>query len=287
MNSHKLLGIFSLIMITILYQNCGQFNTDVPDDGIIMASACDTGTQELFQSTFYSFTKSSCVNCHTEAGPGQGAFASSNVVQAYTDFKLMGADRIASYATNAGHASPYTGSSNNATVIPLLAQWKTATSNCGLTQSAAVILKDKTFGITTAGPFGSSQAKTIAWDLGSELQKGSSLSGLTFQLSVYAESHVISPQETSYNYVFTNLKLNTADSNVHVQGIHIYVNGELASTVTGYNELDVVIPAKNTTYYVSKTGQPFVMNLSAQDSISVHFDVLVESTLVPSTNLLK
>ena len=262
MNVRKLKIMLALLASVLVYQNCGgEFNAN--GQGVLYASlsSCEAGTQPLFQSTFYPFTTQNCVSCHTAAGPGLGAFADPNISYAYSAFTLLSAATIASYATNAGHAPPHTGPQNNAAMNPIMSTWKTST-NCSANGGSGVITtSQKAMNLTTAGPtYGVGAAEVISWDLSSEVSNIKGIVG-TLQIKVYVDQHQIGPGNNSYNYVFLDPTiLNNSTSNIHIRGIHLYINGNLAGTVTAYNLVDVVLPQSNTKTLISGIGQPYIMD---------------------------
>jgi hypothetical protein len=288
MNVRKLKIMLALLTCTLVYQNCGgEFNAN--GEGMVYASlsSCDAGTQALFQSTFYPFTTQNCVACHTAAGPGLGAFADPNVSTAYGAFTLLTANTIASYATNAGHAPPHTGTQNNAAITPIMSTWKT-TTNCSSDggTTGAIVAAGKAMGLTTAGPsYGASTAKVISWDLSKDVSGVTNLVG-TLQIKVYVDIHSLGPGNNSYNYVFVNPTiLGNSASNIHVKGLHLYINGILAGEVTAYNVVDVVLPKANTKTLISGIGQPYLMDIDPGDMLSIDIDALEYTTATPTTGL--
>lgn len=288
MKVRELKIMLALLSCTIVYQNCGgEFNAN--GEGVVLASSvnCEAGTSALFQGTFYPFTTQNCVACHTAAGPGQGAFADPNPSAAYSAFVLLTADTIASYATNAGHAPPHTGSQNNAAMTPIMSTWKT-TTNCSSKGNVGLIsTSQKPMGLTTMGPtYGSATAKVISWDLASEVSGVSGLVG-TLQIKVYVDLHSIGPNDNSYNYVFVNPSiLGNSASNIHIKGLHLYINGALAGTVTAYNAVDVVLPMANTKTLISGIGQPYLMDIAPTDQLSIEIDTIKNTTDTPTTGLV-
>jgi len=288
MNVRKLKILLALFSFILVYQNCGgDFNAN--GEGVVYASlsSCEAGTQALFESTFYPFTTQNCVACHTSAGPGQGDFADPDVASAYQAFVLLGATTVASYATNAGHAPPHTGPQNNAAMTPILSTWQT-TTNCSSTgQSSGVIAtSSQVMNLTTNGPnYGVGTAETISWNLATDVSGISGMIG-TLQIQVYVDVHSISPGNNSYNYVFINPTIiNNTASNIQVTGLHVWVNGTLAGTVTAYNDLNVVLPQNNTTTLLSAIGDPFIQAIAPTDTVSIYFDGLSNTTATATTGL--
>lgn len=287
MKVRQLKLMLTFFLSTLVYQNCGgEFSAN--GEGVILASSvnCEAGTPALFESTFYPFTSQNCVACHTSAGPGQGAFADSNPATAYSAFVLLTANTIASYATNAGHAPPHTGSQNNAAMNPIMSTWKTTTNCSSSGNSGLISTLQKAMNLTTAGPsYGSTTAKVVSWNLASEVSGVSGLVG-TLQIKVYVDIHSIGPGNNSYNYVFVNPTiLGNSTSNIHVKGLHLYVNGALAGTVTAYNVVDVVLPKANTSTLISGIGQPYLMDIAPTDQLSIDVDVIENTSSTPTPGL--
>ena len=285
MYARKLKIMLALMSVSLLYQNCGgEFNAN--GEGVFAAASvsdCAAGTQALFESTFYPFTTQNCVACHTAAGPGLGAFADPNTAAAYSAFALLSADTVASYATNTGHAPPHTGTQNNATITSIMSTWKTTTNCASAGTSGLISTKPKAMGLNTLGPnYGSGTASVITWDLSKDVNNVSGLVG-TLQIKVYVDLHSIGPNDNSYNYVFVNPTiLGNTDSNIHVRGLHIYINGTLAGTVTAYNVVDVVLPKGNTQSLISGIGQPYLGDIAPADQLSIDIDI-IENTTSPET----
>ncbi len=284
MKVRKLKIMLALLSFALLYQNCGgEFNAN--GQGVVYASmsACDAGTEALFQSTFYPFTVQNCVACHTAAGPGLGAFADPNISYAYRDFVLLSAKTIASYATSEGHAPPRTGSINNAAITPIMSNWKTNT-NCAVGGASGVIASSQVaMGLSTLGPtYGIGTAKIISWDLSKDIANVKNLIG-KFQIKVYVDRHELGPGNNTYNYVFFSPTiLNNADSNIHIKGIHVFINGNLAGTITAYNVVDVILPKANTKTLISGIGQAYLMDVAPTDALSIELD-FIENTTDPAT----
>lgn len=257
-------------------------------EGVTYASlnACEAGSQALFQSTFYPFTTQNCVSCHTGAGPGLGAFADPNPAFAYQSFALLTAATIASYATNPGHAPPHTGTQNNASITPIMSTWKTSTNCAAGGNSGVIATSQKAMGLTIAGPtYGVGTAQVISWDLSKDVSNIKNIVG-TLQIKVYVDIHPIGPGNNAYNYVFMNPTiLNNSASNIHVRGIHVYINGNLAGEVTAYNVVDVVLPKANTKTLISAIGQPYLMDIAATDALSLELDIVENSTDTPTPGL--
>jgi hypothetical protein len=290
MIARRLKIILGLMTLTLLYQNCGsEFRTNGQD--ILASSLSCAPTMGLFKSTFYPFVAQNCVSCHTSSGPGKGAFASADASVAFNAFILMdktnSGAKIASYATNAGHASPYTGPQNNAAVTPILTTWNAATT-CGASGIAGQIAtSQKQMNLTTAGPYGSASEKVMSWDLSNEVN-GVSSTG-TLQIKVYVEQHALNATSVNYNYFFLNPTIIGNTSNIHVKAMQIYINGHLADTVTAYNNANVILPLNNTKGAISPIGQQFAMVLPAvilpTDTISLYFDVFSDTVDAPNAPL--
>ncbi len=287
MNARKLKILLALLSCLIVYQNCGgEFNANGQGIAYGSLSSCEAGSQALFESTFYPFTKQNCVSCHTAAGPGLGAFADANAAYAYKAFALLSAKNIASYATSDGHAPPHTGAINNAAITPIMSSWKTAT-NCSANGTGGVITTSQiAMGLTTAGPtYGIPTAKAIKWDLSRDVTNVSNLVG-TLQMKVYIDIHPLGPGSNAYNYVFMNpIILGNSASNIHVRGIHVFVNGNLAGTVTAYNVVDVILPKANTKNLISSIGQPYLLDIAATDTLSLELDILENTEDAPTPGL--
>ncbi len=289
MYARKLKIMLALFASMLVYQNCGgEFNAN--GEGVVVASsdACEAGTQALFQTTFYPFTTQNCVSCHTAAGPGLGAFADPNVGYAYQAFALLTANTIASYATNAGHAPPHTGTQNNAAMNPIMSTWKTQTNCGGGGGEGGISTTQKVMNLTTAGPtYGIGTAQVIAWDLSKDVSNVKGLVG-TLQIKVYVDIHQLGPNNNAYNYVFLNPTiLNNTASNIHISGIHMSINGALASTVTAYNLVDVILPMSNTKTLISAIGEPYIMDagIMPTDTVSLSIDLIENTKDTPTTGL--
>ncbi len=290
MVARRLKIIFSLLTLTLLYQNCGsEFRTNGQD--IIASSLSCAPTLSLFKSTFYPFVSKNCVACHTSSGPGKGAFASPDSSVAFNAFVLMdktnSGAKIASYATNSGHASPYTGPQNNAAVTPLLTTWNASTSCGGAGNASQIATSAQVMNLTTAGPYGSASEKIMSWDLSKDVN-GIQLTG-TLQIKAYVEKHALNATAVNYNYFFLNPTIIGNTSNIHVKSMQIYINGNLADTVTAYNNADVILPMNNTKNVISPIGQQFAMVLPnailPTDTISLYFDVISATTDAPNAPL--
>ena len=127
--------------------------------------------------------------------------------------------------------------------------------------------------------------KVISWDLSKDVSNIKNIVG-TLQIKVFVDIHVLGPGNNTYNYVFMNptILANTA-SNLHIRGIHLYINGNLAGTVTAYNVVDVILPKANTKTLISGIGQAYLMDLAPTDALSLELDIIESTSDTPTLGL--
>lgn len=215
-------GLAALTVIQLIsYQNCGA--DFVVKDGLNIAassSACELGLQAEFQSSYYSFLKTSCASCHTGNGPGQGAFSANDPGVAFAAFLAVGSDKVDSNATNSAHAGGYTGSQNSSAITLASQQWAAAETSCKGTGgiSPSIITKSKLMSIVA-----NAAAKDITWNLDTELASGT---GTTGGASLIIAVQQIPSPNGSPVYYFSNPRLKGGTKPVSLTGLMMRINGQ-------------------------------------------------------------
>jgi hypothetical protein len=217
-------GLAALAIIQLVsYQNCGA--DFVVKDGLNVSassSACELGLQSEFQSSYYSFLKTSCASCHTGNGPGQGAFAANDPSVAFAGFLAVGSDKVDSNATNSAHAGSYTGAQNSSAIALASQQWAAAEASCkaggGGSGDSGAITKSKLMSIAP-----NAVAKDITWNLDTELASGAGMSG---GASLIIAVRQIPSANGSPVYYFSNPRLKGESNSVSISGLKVRINDQ-------------------------------------------------------------
>lgn len=231
-------GLLVLAAVQLVsYQNCGA--DFVVKNGLNIASslsACELGLQSNFQSSYYTFLKTSCASCHTGNGPGQGAFAANDAGVAFSAFLGAGSAKIDANATNSAHAGGYTGSQNSSAITLASQQWAAAEASCkagsgqGLTITTAKLMS------VTAN----AAAKDISWNLDTELLSGGgSTGGATLIIAV---QQMPSPNASPV-YYFSNPRLKGGTTAISLSGLMIRINDQEQSLGSTWSRVSATASA--------------------------------------------
>lgn len=232
----QLVGLVVLALVQLVgYQNCGadfSVKSGLNLGNASLGSVCEADLEAQFESSYWPFVKQNCATCHTGAGPGTGAFASSNPDVAYQSFLLVTSSMIDQNATNSAHAGGYTGPQNNSAITVASQEWAAAESTCSGGSTAAdnsAITTSKTMNATTA-------VKSLTWNLDSELAgKSVSTGGATLTVSYIMGTSA----DGSHLYYFSDPKLQAGSKAVEITGMMVRINGQEQTLGSTWSRLDM------------------------------------------------
>ena len=219
------LGAFALLALAqlVIYQNCGA--DFVVKDGLSLASTssvCEEGLIDNFKSSYQTFLKTNCKDCHTSAGPGNGAFADSNADLAFNAFLNIGYERVDVNALSSSHAGSYTGPQNSSAITLASQQWAAAEATCkaGTAGSGGTTIDIKT---TNKIMNAAATAKDITFLLDSELNVAGLNSGGAKLIVAVIEAPSANGTPV---YYFSNPRLVGGTKSVSLTGLMVRINGQ-------------------------------------------------------------
>lgn len=252
MKIKKLLQTLTLIAlfttVPMFYNSCSSDHQKSAADLDSALKACEMIS--YYERTWHPFLKQNCATCHTSAGPGNGAFADSDLQTAYNAFVLKGFSRVGSYAVDPLHNSPFSGPQNQPAVSDLLARWAEAEieteRNCGEGAIAdGRVDEDFTQWMRTVSkPIGAARVGdriNLTWDLDTDLlpeniPAGYSLSGARVRVTVEVRDNL---GEIYYAIYDPMLDMANARTDLRLQGLAFRINGQIIDNQTTFYLVDV------------------------------------------------
>ena len=224
----KSLGAMAALVLVqlVAYQNCGSDFVVKSGANLSSASSSVEALEPQFEASYYTFLKTNCVLCHSGAGPGQGAFASSDSTVAFNAFLLATsngtdtASKIDANATNAAHAgASYTGSQNTSAITLAAQEWAAAMAGTagGATTTPVIVTSAKTMAATAVD-------KDIVFNFATDLSSmsGSALGAGSLTIAVHT---ALSPNGSPV-YYFSNPRLKGGTNSVSLRGLMVRINGQ-------------------------------------------------------------
>ena len=287
-------ALFALLSVT--YTNCGDafparnFAEELgsnsggggPTGGTQLGKDCLTD-KELFKQTFWGFATTNCKSCHVPGGMGKGAFASSNIDEAFSAFKLIPVTKVVENATGS-HQSPFTGPQHVAAINSMVTSVQTNQSICAQVNQPknpsaspspsptplvlddsppadAVVTEDRILPLL-------STEQTIAYDFGpgGDIVKNGSASfaSVGFELKVtYKAKGQAASGRTIYEYQVRLPSIRPGNVNIHVDAIYVVLNGKEIRTATTYSRLNRDVPA-GSAFVPLATGAAMIFEYEAE-----------------------
>lgn len=261
---------------------------------------CDETLQNQYSAKIYPFFRqeSTCVKCHVEGGIGLGLFASQDSKISFSAFSAAGASKVRYMATNPQHKPPYTGSQNQAAVDAWANFWTksqqeyiecTARATGGTNESLLT------------GPQGApsiyaarDRVETLTWNLDTaedlaETVQRSLPAAFSIDVKLFYQSNI------ARGYIFSNpvLQLKDGSKQVLVEGISLYINGQLITSQTTFaNVSRIVTGTLAIPLMAGAQASTFSEPLSTSDTFQFYFRRLAltsggEEASPPLTPILK
>lgn len=302
-----------MIVIMFGYNNCGQqFKTESnmsllssgTSSGLgLTGYLCEDQLINLFSSGYHPFLQQNCALCHLN-GPGKGRFANSDILAAFTDFNQIGYTKVSDNAINAGHNPPYSGPQHTQKINELRLEWqkgqedynkcKGVSANPVSEEIEDVVTLETTpiqipnMNISTATM---RDEKQIVWnDLQSQLNiiksRVTAVPIISNATNKAKFGILVAKNQTSGGepyYTFRSPTIYDANTDIHIKGIHVKINGRLQKYPTTFKFVDIGIYAKskNDISGLISTGSMVIPGVFfPEDTVSFVFEV-IEPTVLP------
>ncbi|WP_413578297.1 hypothetical protein ACLVWU_07120 [Bdellovibrio sp. HCB290] len=286
----KLFWAVGAVVTLVAFNNCGE--------GFVMSSisggstyfstaggeTCEEAIVKVYASTFHPFLTQTCSGCHVAGGPGLGVFGATDVRTSYTAFSSVGAAKISSQAVNASHKPPYTGPVNQARITEINSYWSAAQekyAQCLVdTGASAPSSGVKSASITVPANLATNtNFQTMTWDL------ATASPSVPLTATIEIRRAVVGGVTQGYEFRNPSLRLKNASSGSYqAQVISIYVNSNLASEVTTYQNVNAVISTTTATNLSAGTANALlVMTPNATDVIALQFATLKSTSATNPT----
>ena len=245
-----LLTSLLLLAVPMSYNSCSSNHSGDESLAFSAASSKACGLDTYYARTWRPFVQSKCATCHIPGGQGKGAFAGSNLAQAYQAFSLAGFSKVGRYAVDPAHKPPYTGPANKDKVDKLLKNWAEAEieaqEKCGagavedgrIDEDFTQWMRTRSKGVNGV-QVGSTE--TLEFDLGNGDLMGINrpdnlnLDGVVVRITVEVRDNLGDVYYAIYDPV---IDLSGASEDVRISGIAVILNGQVIDDQTTFFYID-------------------------------------------------
>jgi|GEM_PF-3404658 len=274
---------------SVMFVGCSAFKGDGRVTSASIKGSCSDSLKAVFATTYQPFLTANCAGCHGDGGIGRGAFASSNVTQAFEEFQLRGYQLVGDRALSAAHQPPFTGPQLQPDIDAIIPQWEVGLAEvAGCDDSDGDIPLPDDEPLPTSATYTSSSqvigatedVKTMTWDLSTEIElpAGTTRPGASFSVDIQTDT---SPTGTT-SYLFLNPVLTTGGESLRIAYVEIFINGDFMGNASTYRGIDRYVPA-NDQRELSQTTMVVPFEFAATDTLQIAFGILDPADFNPST----
>lgn len=249
--------IFTVLFLTVpmTYNSCSSNHSSVEDGLTSLAKSCNL--ESYFSRTWQPFLQQNCATCHASGGQGSGAFADSNVDIAFSSFTTKGFAKVARFAVNPAHNSPYSGPQHETEINDLSERWSAAeieaAQTCGDSSIGDGRVREdfSTWMRTTSKPIGALEVgdtQTVTWALDQDLLPDNMPANITLdnvEMSVTVEVRD-NLGDIYYAIYDPRLIMDNAIADLKVSGLAFRMNGQLIDNQTTFYRVETSKRKNNT-----------------------------------------